>query len=134
VVHRIIHDLRIRSRHRLEHAIANWTSADGINFAISKTSSSASPEIVDGDVADLSKVDRINTAGTSAAMWVFGGVHMKVKAWTPGLQSEHETIAHVRETFPNISEPEAVSFWVDIAWNRSFLVLKSIPGRTLHSS
>jgi hypothetical protein len=66
-----------------ETAVASWTSGDGIMYVISETSPSSLTTAIDGDVAELSQVNRVHKVRTSAAVWAFGGVHIKVKAWIP---------------------------------------------------
>lgn len=84
------------------------------------------------DISGLCEIDRVHTAGTSAAVWAFGGAHIKAKAWVPELESEADTIKHVRQA--NIPVPEVVFSWVDRAWHRSFSILKSVPGSTLYQA
>jgi hypothetical protein len=55
----------------------------------------------------------------------------KVHAWKEGIQLESETIAFVREHFPDIPVTKVVYEWVDNDINRSFLIMKRIRARTL---
>lgn len=112
-----------------EDVKTSWKGDDGKTFYLRTAPASlvAAPAVE--HTSESFEVNRIHKAGTSAAVWAFGGVHIKVKSWVPELESEQVTIEHVRRA--NIPVPEVISSWVDHAWNRSFLILKSIPGRTL---
>jgi hypothetical protein len=50
-------------------AVASWTNGDGMMYAISEISSSSLTNTIVEDVAELSQVDRVHKAGTSAAVW-----------------------------------------------------------------
>ncbi len=60
------------------------------------------------------------------------GVFCKVSAWAEGTEVEGDTIGFVRTKFPSVPVPEVLSFWVDREWNRSYLVMKRVPGKMLH--
>jgi hypothetical protein len=77
-----------------------------------------------------SECDRVHQAGTSAAVCSFGGIFMKVKAWRPGMQLESNTIRYVNNV-SSIPTPEVVYSFLDVHWNRSFLILKSVEGQRL---
>jgi hypothetical protein len=74
----------------------------------------------------------IHEAGSCNAVWIIGNeVVCKIHAWKEGIQMESETIAFIREHFPDILVTEVVYEWVDKAINRSFLIMKRIRARTL---
>ena len=108
--------------------VASWIGDDGATFYLRKDSVSR-PAQDAAETHKLSQSDRVHHAGTNAAAWAFGGVHIKVKSWIPTLQSEHETIEYVKNS--SIPVPEVIFSWIDDVWDRSFLILRSIPGRTL---
>jgi len=120
------------SRYVCEHvvyvpndAVISW-EADGNTYCIRKSSADEKNSIILGD----SESDRFHHAGTSAAVWNIGGTFVKVKAWRHGMQLESDTIRFVN-SISSIPTPEIVFSWVDVDWNRSFLVLKALKGRTL---
>lgn len=106
-------------------AAVSW-EADGNTYCIRKSSADERDSTVLGD----SESDRFHHAGTSAAVWKIGGTFVKVKAWRHGMQLESDTIRFVN-SISSIPTPKIVLSWVDVAWNRSFLVLKALEGQTL---
>lgn len=112
-------------------ALASWSSERGDTFYLCRSPSPR--QDINGDVEELAKVDRVHQAGTGAAVWAFGDVHIKAKAWVPELQSESDTIEFVQKT-TTIPVPEVIFSWVDAEWNRSFLILRSFKGRTLYQA
>lgn len=111
----------------LHDVLGSWVGDEGRTFYLRK---SLYPFLyTTEDVRRTSQIDRVHKAGTGAAVWAFGGAHVKVKAWIPELQSESDTIEYIRKT--GIPAPEIVYSWIDSDWNRTFLVMKSIKGRTL---
>lgn len=74
----------------------------------------------------------VHEGGTSAAVWSIGeNAFCKVKAWQEGMELESRTIAFIREKAPEIPVPEVIHTWIDRAWNRTFLILRRVQGRTL---
>jgi hypothetical protein len=106
-------------------AMTSW-EADGNTYCIRKSSKDEQASAESGD----SGSDRFHHAGTSAAVWNIGGTFIKVKAWRSEMELESATIQFVN-SISSIPTPEIVSSWVDTEWNRSFLVLKALEGRTL---
>jgi len=72
-------------------------------------------------------------AGTSAAAWNIGGMFIKVEAWRPEMQLESDTIRFVNRV-SSLPTPNVIYSWVDTQWSRSFLILKTIKGRTLNQA
>ncbi|KAL5398398.1 hypothetical protein PMIN03_012786 [Paraphaeosphaeria minitans] len=105
-------------------AMASW-EAGGDTYCIRKASTDNRDSVLGN-----SESNRVHHAGTSAAVWNIGGTFVKVKAWRDGMQLEVDTIQFVNR-ISSIPVPEIVFSWVDVEWNRSFLILKAIEGRTL---
>ena len=112
-----------------EDVKASWKGDDGKTYYLRTAPTSLVAAPAGENTSESFEKDRVHQAGTSAAVWAFGGVHVKVKSWIPELESEQASIEHARKV--NIPTPEVVFSWIDHAWNRSFLILRSIPGRTL---
>ena len=69
-------------------------------------------------------------AGSSCAIWTIGNdVFCKVRLWTPEKAHESEIIDFINEHYPHIRTPEVVHTWIDS--DRSFLLIKRVPGETL---
>jgi hypothetical protein len=82
-----------------------------------------------------SKTGLIRAKGFSSAVWTIGTkAFCKVKAWCAGMELESDTIQFVRWKVPCIPLLEVIHPWVDEEWNRSFLILKRVPGRTLRNA
>jgi len=105
------------------NAVTSWMH-DGKTYQIRKSSED------DSGLSNDSAADRIHHAGTSAAVWNIGGTFIKVKAWRSGMQRESDTIHFVKST-SSVPVPEVVFSWVDVDWNRSFLILEALKGQTL---
>jgi len=76
------------------------------------------------------KVQLVHALGSSSAVWAVGKeAFCKVKNWYFGLESEAQTIAFMRENFPQIPVPEVIYEWID--GDRSFLFLRRIQGLPL---
>ena len=108
-------------------AVTSWQD-DGKTYCIRKAAQGSKD--LNYDVGD-SESQRIHHAGTSAAVWKIGGMIFKVKGWREGMELESDTIRYVNLMAPSITTPEVVFTWVDVDWNRSFLVLNTMKGRTL---
>ncbi|CRL21689.1 Protein kinase-like domain [Penicillium camemberti] len=68
-----------------------------------------------------------------SAVWAIGNNAIcKVHYWNSDITSESETIKFVQERAPEVPVPEVIYSWVD--GNRSFLVLKRVPGITLRDA
>jgi serine/threonine protein kinase len=113
---------------------ASWIGPDGSNFYLSECNDTLALLPSKEEVDELSRTNRVYKAGTGAAAWAFGGVHIKAKSWIPGLQSEHDTMAYVRNLDSKIPMPDVLFSWVDVALSRSFLVLKTVEGKTLYEA
>lgn len=103
-------------------SVASWKD-NGKTYYVRKSAES------DACLSGESAPNRVHHAGTSAAVWKIGGTFIKVKAWRSGMQLECDTIQFVKSS--SVPVPEVIVSWVDIVWNRSFLILKALEGRTL---
>lgn len=104
---------------------ASWQDPEGHTFCIRP--------LRESDIPTGPAPDPIHTGGTSAAVWALGGAIVKVKAWVEGIEPEAETLRYVRERF-DVPLPEVLHHWVDETLNRSFLVLRPVPGKTLQQA
>jgi hypothetical protein len=111
------------------NAVAHW-EADGKTYCIRTSTANVDEWLRTGD----SKSDLCHLAGTSAAVWTIGGTYVKVKAWQKGMQLEGDTIKFVNSKVSSIPTPEVIHYWVNAQWNRSFLVLKALEGKTLNEA
>jgi hypothetical protein len=109
-----------------EDDLKSWKGDNGI-YILRKLSAKEKFSIPPGQ-RESSRL--IHHAGTSAAVWSLGDVFIKVKAWRLGMQLESSTIGYVNK-HTSIPTPEVIHSWIDANWNRSFLILKSLKGRTL---
>jgi serine/threonine protein kinase len=83
--------------------------------------------------ADSHEVSLIHTGGTLSAVWAIGNNAIcKVHHWSPDTTSESETIKFVQKMAPQVPIPKVITSWVD--GERSFLVLKRVPGITLRDA
>lgn len=58
--------------------------------------------------------------------------HFKVKAWPEGTDAESNLIGFAKKAVPSLPVPEVYCSLLDKAWNRSFIVLAAIEGKTLN--
>lgn len=101
---------------------------DGEDWYILRHAISEQPP--DATPANSQEVRLIHEGGTLSAVWAIGNNAIcKVHSWTSDTTSESKTIKFVQENAPQVSIPEVIYSWVD--GNRSFLVLKRVPGITL---
>jgi hypothetical protein len=91
-------------------------------------------ELYSGMREQEAEEDRIYSMGSSAACWRFGDAYFKVKSWCEGMDTESNLIAFAREAVPSIPVPKVYCSWLDRAWNRSFLVLAAVEGKTLNEA
>jgi hypothetical protein len=91
-----------------ETMVARWIGNEGLTYYLSKSSTLHDLGLSEESKSELSRNDRVHLGGTGAAVWAFGNVHVKAKAWTPESQLEHETIKHVRKINVNIPMPDVV--------------------------
>lgn len=83
-------------------------------------------------LAGDSEIDRIQLAGTSAAVWSIGDSAIcKVDSWCQGLELEADTIGFVRQYAEEVPVPEVVYTWIDHELNRTFLITKRLSGEKL---
>ncbi|MCJ1228879.1 hypothetical protein MMC12_005543 [Toensbergia leucococca] len=79
----------------------------------------------------------VHQGGTSAAVWSIGtSAFCKVKAWCEGLEPENDIIhCSLRDqNAPSVPVTEVLYSWLDHDWNRSFPLLKRVPGQTLRKA
>jgi hypothetical protein len=81
-------------------------------------------------ISNDSAAGRIHHAGTSAAVWNIGGTFIKAKAWRRNMQLESDTIEFVKR-ISSLPIPGVIFSWVDVDWNRTFLISKALKGHTL---
>jgi hypothetical protein len=75
----------------------------------------------------------VHQLGSTSAVWAVGHeAFCKVKSWSHGQESEAQTIAFVKEHFPRIPVPDVLYEYTD--GDRSFLILRRVPGHTLRDS
>ncbi|KAF2815600.1 uncharacterized protein BDZ99DRAFT_457582 [Mytilinidion resinicola] len=110
-------------------ALKSWKDDNGVIHCLREVFGDEDASIA-SRTCGSSESGRIHHAGTSAAVWSLGGAFIKVKAWRHGMQLESDTIRYVNRV-SSVPTPEVVYSWVDTDWNRSFLVLKPLKGRTL---
>ncbi|KAJ5561771.1 hypothetical protein N7461_000532 [Penicillium sp. DV-2018c] len=83
--------------------------------------------------ANSHEVRLIHEGGTLSAVWAIGNNAIcKVHPWSSDTTSESGTIKFVQKKAPQVPVPEVIHSWVD--GNRSFLVLKRVPGITLRDA
>jgi hypothetical protein len=93
----------------------------------------SSEKSLDATPADSHEVSLIHTGGTLSAAWAIGNNAIcKVHHWSSDTTSESETIKSVQKMAPQVPIPEVITSWVD--GERSFLVLKRVPGITLRDA
>ena len=111
------------------NVIISWQDGDGTFYL---------RERVEGDLLlpeNHLETGLVHVGGTSAAVWSIGNnAFCKVKAWCEGLELESETIRFVGRNVRCIPLPEVIYSWVDLEWNRSFLILKRVDGQTLRDA
>ncbi|MCJ1246034.1 hypothetical protein MMC30_003238 [Trapelia coarctata] len=76
--------------------------------------------------------DKFFDCAKQAAGYAFGkSTICKVKSWKEGVSSEAETMKFVQKNAPSVPIPELYYYWVDQAWQRSFLLMRRVPGQPL---
>ncbi|KAJ6180782.1 hypothetical protein N7519_011243, partial [Penicillium mononematosum] len=109
---------------------------DGENWYILQPASeqpAPSEQSPDATPADSHEVRLIHTGDTLSAVWAIGNNDIcKVHHWSSDTTSESETIKFVQKMAPQVPIPEVINSWVDR--ERSFLVLKRVPGITLRDA
>lgn len=114
-----------------DESITSWTDHNGDLFRV-RPISREEQELYPANPDTRDHIpDRIHRAGSSAACWRIGDTFIKVKSWVEGMELESDAIAFVKQRNPSIPVPEVLATWIDHAYNRTFLVLKEVKGRTL---
>ncbi len=81
------------------------------------------------------KTTRAYDLATREAAWNIGDhVICKTESWVEGLELEGDTIRVVRERMPSIPVPEVIYYWLDRAWNRTFILTKRVSGETFEDA
>lgn len=81
------------------------------------------------------KTNRVYDLATAEAAWNIGdGVICKTESWVEGLELEGDTIRVVKDRMPSIPVPEVIYYWLDRAWNRSFILTKRPSGETFEDA
>ncbi|KAJ5697264.1 hypothetical protein N7488_010948 [Penicillium malachiteum] len=92
----------------------------------------------DFTLADSPEVRLIHEGGTLSAVWAIGNNaickvhHCNSNATSESTTSESETIKFIQQKAPEVPVPEVIYSWID--GNRSFLVLKRVPGIMLRDA
>ena len=113
-----------KSRVLRNDTLASWKNDKGHIFCLRPRDQTLCEETTDASS------NLIHQSGTSGAVWVIGGVFCKAKAWIKGTETEAETLRYAWEKF-DVPMPEIVYDWIDISFNRSFLIIKPVSGQTL---
>jgi Phosphotransferase enzyme family len=111
-----------------DNALKSWKGDDGSTYCLRSLSGLEKSSF--RRECGSTETDRVHHAGTSAAVWSFGGIFVKVKAWRHNMQLESSTIRYVNN-ISSVPTPEVIFSCVDLPWSRSFLILKSVKGHTL---
>ena len=113
------------------NSISTWEDKAGATFSI-RPMLKSEQELYSGMLGEQeAEENRIHSIGSSAACWRFGDAYFKVKSWCEGMDTESNLIAFARKAVPSLPVPEVYCSWLDKAWNRSFLVLAAVEGKTL---
>ena len=68
-------------------------------------------------------------ANTSSCIWTIGvDTMVKINSWTEGVQLEGRIIQFINKFHPEIPTTELIYEWIDVAWDRSFMIMKRAPG------
>ncbi|KAK4040838.1 kinase-like domain-containing protein [Parachaetomium inaequale] len=116
-------------------ALATWRDGDDWCILRPSTCRDTSEATYTGPDKDGSTntVRLVHQLGSSSAVWAVGHeAFFKAKSWSPGLKSEARTIAFVTEHRPQIPVPDVLHEYID--GDRSFSILRRVPGRTLRDS
>lgn len=114
--------------------IASWTDKAGATFSI-RPMIESEQELYSGTPDEQeAEENRSHSLGSSAACWRFGGAYFKVKAWCKGMDAESNLMAFAKKAVPSLPVPEVYCSWLDKAWNRSFIVLAAVEGKTLNEA
>ena len=110
-------------------ALTTWKDGDATfclrpNHSIS-TNSTSPPQ---GDL----EAGRFYTGENSRAAYKLSdNVICKVSSWREGKQLESETVKFVKQKVPSVPVPEVIYEWIDRAWQRTFYLMKRVPGENL---
>lgn len=111
-------------------ALATWSEGEH-TYVLQEMKDEAAVSTLDDDPSD--KVKLVHTGGTKAAVWTIGSdVFCKVHYWRQHRADESDIIGFVKQHFPQIPVPDVVYTWNES--DRSFLLVKRVPGDTLQNS
>ncbi|KAL9048939.1 MAG: hypothetical protein Q9162_007468 [Coniocarpon cinnabarinum] len=109
-------------------AQGSW-AADASGFFVLRPALFYSPELSPQPPAGP-HLQQIHQAGTSSSVWRLGAAIIKVRSWVHGMEIESDTIDILKEK-SSVPVPTVICAWPDIDYDRSFVILKPIAGRTL---
>ncbi|VUC36996.1 unnamed protein product [Clonostachys rosea] len=107
-------------------AITTWRDDEGVLWYLRKGRRSDTRYYPNGRFAVP-----YHRSGTSGAIWKLGGMYVKVKSWSDGMDPEADTLKLVHDSCPGVPIPTVIAHWVDIPRQRSFIVLRPVPGQLL---
>uniref|UniRef100_A0A8H7NQ32 Aminoglycoside phosphotransferase domain-containing protein n=1 Tax=Bionectria ochroleuca TaxID=29856 RepID=A0A8H7NQ32_BIOOC len=107
-------------------AVTSWRDEEGILWYLRRGRKSDTRYFGAGRYAPP-----YHRSGTSGAIWKLGGMYVKVKAWSDGLDPESDTLKIIHETCPGVPVPQVIAHWVDKTMSRSFIILRPLAGQML---
>lgn len=126
-----------------ENAVSIWNDGDSTYCLCPKAEMDTDKDLVQAQAKeDTTKdpmpedlvVSKIHEAGYAAAAFAIGpNTICKVRSWVEGTASEFETMEFVRKNAPSVPIPQVYFYWIDRAWNRSYLFMRRVPGQDLDS-
>ena len=107
--------------------VARWKDADGVDYCLYPRDDQ--PLSPDKDPAHA----LVKPKNFSSAIFEIGcDVLIKAKFTSlPWDNNEGEAIALVRERAPSVPVPEVIHYWRDPEWERAFLVMRRVHGKTI---
>ena len=110
-------------------ALATWSEGEH-RYVLQTKDETVASTLVD-DPSD--KLKLVHAVGNGSAVWTIGNdVFCKVHYCNPNTACESDIIKFVKEHFPQVPVPDVVHSWIDS--DRSFLLIKRVPGDTLQNS
>lgn len=112
-------------------AVTVWTDGDSTYCLRRKPEPITNKLPPPGD----SVAGKIHDVSEQLAVYAIGKKTVcKVRSWGVGLGSEAKTLEFMRKNAPSIPVPEPYFYWVDEAWNRSYLLMRRASGQTLENA
>ena len=79
-----------------------------------------------------SGIGKLYDGGRQGGVWEIAAENLcKVSSWVEGRQLESKTIAFVKERVPDLPITRVIYEWVDVAWNRTFMLMWRADGDRL---